>query len=418
MLARKLCERGVQVDMLTTTTRDFQPLDIFYLGWPNDYSERTAEAGEIRIGRQPASFTVPRRLGHAITRCMVKRWRREERRCGLMVRGSRNVIDYYHQRAIERPLRYDLMTALTRGPHSLGLLKRLATVMRNYDAVQVGFTPFAVVWQVVVMARILRKPVVVLALFHPQDRGHHFRWIYWAFAHADAVLAQTQYSAALLRRLAPGCNPVDVGAGVDLAELADGKVCGARFRKKYALDDRKIVLLVGRKETFKRYDLAIEALNLIGQERIRLVMIGRDIDGLPVSSPYVTVLGELERQDLIDAYEACDVFLLPSENESFGMVFLEAWARRKPVIGNRSCSPVACLIDDGENGYLSSSAPEIARRIVELIDSPELSRMLGQAGYDKVVRRYTWDAIAARVHELYLRLGTSKLYRPSASSMA
>jgi glycosyltransferase involved in cell wall biosynthesis len=290
------------------------------------------------------------------------------------------------------------------GPWSLPLLAYLAFNVRRYDAVMVGFTPYALMRPVVAIARLFRRPVVVLPLFHPQDLYHHLAAFYRCFARADALLAQTPYSAALLAHLAPGCVPVDVGAGVNLEEMADRKVCGARFRRKYGFGGSKIILFVGRKELFKRYDLAVAAIDLIGDERVRLVMIGRDIDGQPISSPNVSCLGEVDRQDLLDGYEACDVFLLPSENESFGMVFLEAWARRKPVIGNRSCGPVACLIDEGVNGYLASTAEEIAARIAQLIANPALSQRLGQAGYEKVLRHYTWDAIAAKVHQLYADL--------------
>jgi glycosyltransferase involved in cell wall biosynthesis len=208
----------------------------------------------------------------------------------------------------------------------------------------------------------------------------------------------------ILKRLLPASTPVTVGAGVDLAELAGSTVCGARFRTKYGLQDKRLVLFVGRKERFKRYDVAIEALELIGDDRIHLVMIGRDIDHHAASSSRVTYLGEVSQDDLADAYDGCDVFVMPSENESFGMVFLEAWARRKPVIGNRACGGGRCLIDDGEDGYLCTSAEEIAGRIVQLVANPDLARKLGRAGYEKVACRYTWEAIAEKVRDLYSQL--------------
>jgi glycosyltransferase involved in cell wall biosynthesis len=410
MLSRKLVELGVEVQVLTTRARNAYQTTAFTSAWPNDHPRDATSVDGIGIKRFAASFHIGPRIGHVLSRRMLKRWEREERRYGAMVRGSRNLVDYYCRRARSRPRIYDWLMLAGRGPCSLGLLAHLATTIRNYDAVMVGFTPYALMPQVAPIARMFGRPVVILPLFHPQDLYHHFATFYRCFTRADAVLAQTSDSAALLGRLAPGCTPVDVGAGVNLDDLADSRASGARFRAKYNLRDKKIVLFVGRKEFFKRYDLAVEALELIGDERIALVMIGRDIDGRPVASPHVTCLGEVDHQDLIDAYDACDVFLLPSENESFGMVFLEAWARRKPVIGNRACGPVACLIDDGENGYLCSTAAEIAERTAQLIASPELARRLGGAGYEKVARRYTWDAIAQKVRDLYAALIAAKAH--------
>ncbi len=404
MLSRKLVELGVEVDVLTTCTKNAYPTAAISSAWPDEHPPGLTTIDGIRIRRFPATFDIGARLGHMLSRRMIKRWEREERRFGTMLRRSRNLVDYYQLRARSRPRIYDLMMLAARGPWSLRLLAHLAFNIHDYDVVMVGFTPYALMPPVVALAHWFRRPVVILPLFHPEDLYHHFAIFYRCFARAGALLAQSPYSAGLFAAAAPGCVPADLGAGVNLEELAEEQACGARFRDKYGLDGRKIVLFVGRKEFFKRYDLAVAAVELIGDERVRLVMIGRDIDGQPVSSPHVSWLGELDRQDLVDAYDACDVFVLPSENESFGIVFLEAWARRKPVIGNRSCGAVACLIDEGENGYLSSTAEEIAARIVQLIANPALSRRLGQAGYEKVVRRYTWDAIAAKVYQQYADL--------------
>ena len=107
---------------------------------------------------------------------------------------------------------------------------------------------------------------------------------------------------------------------------------------------------------------------------------------------------------MLDAYHACDVLLLPSESESFGWVLLEAWACRKPVIGNRQCAPVAAVVSDGEDGYLCTGAEEMAHRIAQLAANPALARRLGQAGYEKTAARYTWEVIGRKVCDLYARL--------------
>jgi len=283
-------------------------------------------------------------------------------------------------------------------------LRNMAAAMRRCDLVQAGFTPFATCWQAVAMARLMRKPAVVLALFHPEDLSHHFRTVYWSFAAAQAVLMQTPYSARILKRLLPASNPVTIGAGVDLAQFADSRVCGARFRSKFGLQGKKLALFVGRKELFKRYDIAIEAVESIADDDLRLVIIGRDIDRRSISSGRADYLGELPPEDLADAYDACDVFVMPSENESFGLVFLEAWARRKPVIGNRLCAPVASVIEHGKDGLLCTGAAETAAAISRLTADPALARAMGTAGYEKTVKNFSWDTIAGKVKVLYSNL--------------
>jgi glycosyltransferase involved in cell wall biosynthesis len=134
---------------------------------------------------------------------------------------------------------------------------------------------------------------------------------------------------------------------------------------------------------------------------VKLVMIGTDVDGRALASRHAVHLGPVVQRDLLDAYDACDVLVLPSEHESFGMVFLEAWMRGKPVIGNRLCGPVASLIRHGQDGFLCADAQDIAERIVQLVADPQLARALGAAGRARVAARYTWEAIGRKVHAVY-----------------
>jgi glycosyltransferase involved in cell wall biosynthesis len=112
-------------------------------------------------------------------------------------------------------------------------------------------------------------------------------------------------------------------------------------------------------------------------------------------------LGRLSSEDLLDAYDACDVFVLPSRLESFGFVFIEAWSRRKPVIGDSGCPAVASLIEDSVDGYVCADAAGIAGRLNGLLANPELRKAMGDAGHAKVMKKYTWPAVAARVRSIY-----------------
>jgi phosphatidylinositol alpha-1,6-mannosyltransferase len=86
------------------------------------------------------------------------------------------------------------------------------------------------------------------------------------------------------------------------------------------------------------------------------------------------------------------------------MVFLEAWMRGKPVIGNAACRPVASLIKDGEDGFLCTSMEQIADRLSKLLNDPVLAKTMGETGKAKVLQRYTWAEVGRRVHAVYLDL--------------
>jgi len=99
------------------------------------------------------------------------------------------------------------------------------------------------------------------------------------------------------------------------------------------------------------------------------------------------------------------MLVLPSRVDSFGLVFLEAWAYRKPVIG-AAAGGIPEVISDGSDGFLVpfGDVKGLAHRIATLLDDKALARQMGEEGYRKVIRFYTWDAIFPRLEEIYLDL--------------
>lgn len=403
-LATRLVRRGIQVDVYTTRTAKLTSPFPLGLRWASDYPAGRVDDEGVRVTRFQTRPSLPRVVALTLSAAFLARWKLEERRYGVMLKGSENLIAYYERRARSRPALYDRLFQLCLGPWSRQLLRQAERVLSQYDLVQTGFVPFSLPVKIAALARRRRVPVVLLALFHPEDVYHHHRVFYDCFSSVDAILAQTAYSSALFRQLAPGANPVEVGPGVDSEAFLDPQVSGERFRARHGLGERRLVLFVGRKEHGKRYDLAVDAVDRLADDRVRLVMVGEDIDRKPLLSTRVLCLGRLPRAELIDAYDAADVLVAPSEHESFGMVFLEAWMRRKPVIGNAVSRPVAALISDGGDGFLCRDAEEISLRIRALLDDPGLARRLGESGHRKTMARHTWDAVTDRVAGLYENL--------------
>ena len=93
---------------------------------------------------------------------------------------------------------------------------------------------------------------------------------------------------------------------------------------------------------------------------------------------------------------------MPSRAESFGIVYLEAWAYSKPVIGARA-GGAADVITDGVDGYLLpfDDAANLSARVIELISDRERAQSMGRAGHSKLLARYTWDKIYDRTMAVY-----------------
>jgi glycosyltransferase involved in cell wall biosynthesis len=102
------------------------------------------------------------------------------------------------------------------------------------------------------------------------------------------------------------------------------------------------------------------------------------------------------RTDMPRIYAAADVFCLPTENEAFGMVFVEAMAAALPVVALDS-GGVPEIVVDGETGLLSApgDAPALARNLLAVLLDPPLAAELGAAGKRRALTRFSPQRAAA-----------------------
>ena len=89
--------------------------------------------------------------------------------------------------------------------------------------------------------------------------------------------------------------------------------------------------------------------------------------------------------------------------KGFGIVFLEAMAHGKPVMGPRVGAP-AEFIRSGEHGLLvdPTNSSEIAGALIELLEDPVRARRMGEAGKNWVVREFTFERFCERLRDALL----------------
>ncbi|MFP4580278.1 MAG: glycosyltransferase family 4 protein [Candidatus Sumerlaeia bacterium] len=307
-------------------------------------------------------------------------------------------IQTYIERAKERPEKYESMFDALRGPRCPGMQQFLEDHCQDYDWVIAGILPFSILPMVAEVRKEKRFRFAALPLFHVDDDFYYWRHYIKALRRADTCLANSWYSGEVFFP-AIEAKSILAGAGVNDAMFLNPNIKGDRFRKKFKLsEDERIILSVGRKNGPKRYRTLVRAVdNIQYRTPCKLILVGPDEDGLPIASANCSYLGVLSQEDLLDAYEACDIFALMSESESFGMVFVEAWMRKKPVVGNLNCAPVSYLIRHEVNGLLARDREELEDRLVELLKDPEKCRQFGESGYKQAVENHTWPVIANRV---------------------
>jgi glycosyltransferase involved in cell wall biosynthesis len=113
----------------------------------------------------------------------------------------------------------------------------------------------------------------------------------------------------------------------------------------------------------------------------------------------VEFLGTVSRRELADRYRRATVFCLPSRQEGFGIVFLEAMAHARPIVAARAAA-VPETVADGEVGILAGpNDPEaFAQALATLLGDRDLGRRMGQAGRRRV-ESYRADRVAVRFLE-------------------
>ena len=124
----------------------------------------------------------------------------------------------------------------------------------------------------------------------------------------------------------------------------------------------------------------------------------------------VNFLGFVRREELPEHYRQHDLFTLPSQTESFGLVFAEAMSCGLPILGT-FVGGIPELVRHGTDGILVSPAEpgKIRESLETILNNPEKRIAMGLAARQRIEEKYAWRMIASKYHERYLEvLSTSK----------
>ena len=311
----------------------------------------------------------------------------------------------------------DRLRALFNGPIIFGMTREIARF--GADLILASSFPFLHMHYALTGGKRSGKPVALIGALHTGDAwGFERPMIYQAIRQAAAYIAYTTYEQNYLvaRKIDPH-KITTIGAGIDLASFAVQKG-GSNLRADYGWGQAPVVGFVGQLAKRKGVHHLLGAMPAVWAAfpEVKLLLAGghndyveqleREAKKLSAGDPNrVVVTKNFQEKEKATIFSACDLLVFPSSEESFGIVFLEAWACRKPVIGLRA-GPIPSLIDEGLNGLLVDPVDpaQLAQAICRLVANPSLSRQLGQAGYQKVKRDYTWDIVTDKFRAVYADL--------------
>lgn len=258
---------------------------------------------------------------------------------------------------------------------------------------------------------------------HATEHGRHQGWVdkhpqsyihgveRWMTHEADRVITCSEYMQGHCTEIfeLPAGRIDVIPNGIDPADLRTVDDLAA-YRRRFAADDERLVILAGRLVYEKGFQLALEALPRIVRElgRVRFVVAGSGTheDELRAQATELgldehgTFLGWVDDQTLHSLYAVADLCVIPSIYEPFGLVALEAMA-----------SGCVCIVAD--TGGLREIVPETAGIRFVPRDAESLGVAIEQALTDhelrarlidearQHVRRFDWDEIADHTDALY-----------------
>ncbi len=233
------------------------------------------------------------------------------------------------------------------------------------------------------------------------------RWERLNVTRADRVIVTSEYSARVAHREygVPRPKLAVVPEGIDLAEW-ERRFAAAPRRPA----DRPVVLTVGRMYPRKRFADLLRAAALLraripdvevrivgkGPEYTRLRALHAEL-GLGSS---VLFLGDVSRGRLASEYMSADCFCLPSIQEGFGIVFLEAMAAGLAVVACRAAAIPEVVLDRRTGLLVDPEDPEEMAMVLEtLLVNHRLRKDLGEGGRQRVTD-FARDRVTARFLEV------------------
>ncbi len=203
--------------------------------------------------------------------------------------------------------------------------------------------------------------------------------------------------------------------GINCARY-DGFIDPAVCRRSYGIGPLDpMVLFVGRLTIQKGPDLLLEAVPVILAARpdAKIVFVGdgymrNDLEQraneLQVRHA-IRFLGSMNScSDLINLYKSTDVVCVPSRNEPFGIVVLEAWAAGKPVVVTRNGGPAETVTHNLDGIVAYANPGSISWAIKEIFHDFAHARWMGERGRVKAAFSFSWNEAAAQTEGIYNEL--------------
>ena len=309
---------------------------------------------------------------------------------------------WWSARVSRRDPAHRVLATTTVGPIAPALALATWRAGRDRDVVVGGPAPFTTA-TLPGRFRSRRGARVAVVPFLHVHRSQPHRAVRRALQRADLVVAMTTFEQEVLRGLdVDPQRQALLSPGTHLDAFA--AMTPTEARRRMGLPERPTVGFVGRLASYKGVDTLLDAAPHLWAEHPELTVLlagattgwagHREPTVASLAGDRLVVLEDFSHGDRAAILAACDVVVCPSREESFGMVIIEAWAARRPVVA-ADIDAVRSTVERCSGGSLVpvDDALALAAAVGGLLKDPARAREAGEAGRRLVEAEYTWPAI-------------------------
>ncbi len=190
--------------------------------------------------------------------------------------------------------------------------------------------------------------------------------------------------------------------GLDQTVFSPGS--SLRGRKKYGISNSEVVLFARVDQTFKGTKILQDSVNFASiTNKITLITVGGVglLQNLSSNVRHIELSWTSDVFELVDLYRACDIFLMPSERESFGLMAAEAMSCGKTVLAlDVPSSALPSTINSPDCG-LAVPAKDYGQALVALLNSPDELIERGSLSLKFATEEYSFEKYVSRTLDLY-----------------
>lgn len=328
---------------------------------------------------------------------------------------------YYQDLNISRDV---LKTFLKNGPNICQVLDFCENEIKyNYELIHTTYFPYSNIVLSLILGKMWSIPTICTPFFHfknPRYQNSNFIELLKKF---NLIICCTYLERKYLIEKGVKLDKIEVvPMGVDLEYYEKCKKIN--FKRTFFGNNQQkfpMIFFCGNKNFEKGAISLLKAIPLIlkKEKNVIFTFIGPSTEAFnrelkkvkKLKNKFIVNLTPSNLKGYFDtkkisAFRECDIYVMPSRSDAFGISFLESWVFKKPVIGaNIGSTPE--VIDNGKNGLLVEfdNTEEICSKILYLLKNKKYAKQIGKAGYQKIKdKKYLWSHISGKIFKIYNKL--------------